>query len=69
MKNLALKSELKTLTKRLRQAVQLGDKERAQASYRLLTQRLDQAASKHLLHRNTASRKKSRLALLIQRMS
>jgi small subunit ribosomal protein S20 len=64
-RNQAIRTELKTLTRRLREAVRAGQKEQAQAAYRLLTKRLDQAASKKVLHRNTASRRKARLARLL----
>ena len=57
-----MKSELKTLVRRLREMVQAGKKGEAQELYRLLSRRLDQAASRHILNKNTASRKKSRLA-------
>jgi small subunit ribosomal protein S20 len=55
-------SELKTLVRHLRELVQAGKKGEAQEFYRLLSRRLDQAASRGVLHKNTASRKKSRLA-------
>ena len=60
-----MKSELKTLVRRLRELVQSGKKSEAQEFYRLLSRRLDQAASRDVLHKNTASRKKSRLAKYI----
>ena len=57
-----MKSELKTLMRRFRELLQAGKKSEAQEFYRLLSRRLDQAASRDVLHKNTASRKKSRLA-------
>ena len=57
-----LASELKSLTRKFLKLIQ--DRQQAQAKevHRLLTKRLDQAASKKILHKKTASRKKSRLA-------
>lgn len=68
-KNLAIRSELKTLTKKFLGLVQKGSAAQAQESLRLLTKRLDQAAQKHLLHRKTASRKVSRLARHLHKFS
>ena len=68
MRNLHVKSELKTLLRRFSAATQAGKKEEAQATYRLLAKRLDQAASKKALHRNTASRKRSRLARMLAKL-
>ncbi|MBI3322102.1 MAG: 30S ribosomal protein S20 [Candidatus Omnitrophica bacterium] len=62
LRNLDMKSELKTLMRRFRELLQAGKKTEAQEAYRQLSRRLDQAASRDVLHRNTASRKKSRLA-------
>lgn len=60
--NLNSKSELKTLTKRFLGAVQGGQADQARTLYPLVEKRLDQAAQQGVIHRNTASRKKSRLA-------
>lgn len=68
LRNLHVKSELKTLLRRLSAAIGAAKKEEAQATYRLLARRLDQAASKGALHRNTASRKKSRLARTLSQL-
>ncbi len=62
LRNLDMKSELKTLVRRFRELVQAGKKGEAQEFYRLLSRRFDQAACRDVLHKNTASRKKSRLA-------
>ena len=61
LRNLHMKSELKTLRKKfetLLSAKQLPD---AQAALALLLQKIDSAKSKGALHRNTADRYKSRL--------
>ncbi len=60
-RNLGVQSELKTLTRRFLLAVQ-EKAPQVKTLYRTLAKRWDQAASKGIVHRNTASRKKSRLA-------
>lgn len=67
LRNLQFRSELKTLIRRLREQFQAGKKEEAQSIYRLVVRRLDQATNRRILHRNTASRKKSRLARQLQK--
>lgn len=63
MRNKAVKSELKTLTKHVQSA--LGDAEKAQAALKTVTKRLDMAAAKHVIHKNQASNRKSGLAKLV----
>ena len=54
MRNKAVKSELKTLTKHVQSAVAEGDAEKAQAALKTVTKRLDMAAAKHVIHKNQA---------------
>jgi small subunit ribosomal protein S20 len=61
-RNIAEKSALKTSTKKVHTAVTAGDGEDALALQREAAQALDKAASKGVLHKRTAARKKSRLA-------
>jgi small subunit ribosomal protein S20 len=61
-RNVAAKSSLKTTTKKVQSAVAAGDAEAAVVSQRDAARALDKAASKGVLHRKTAARKKSRLA-------
>ena len=65
MRNKAVKSELKTLTKHVQSAVAEGDAEKAQAALKTVTKRLDMAAAKHVIHKNQASNRKSGLAKLV----
>ena len=62
MRNKAVKSELKTLTKHVQSAVAEGDAEKAQAALKTVT---DMAAAKHVIHKNQASNRKSGLAKLV----
>ena len=68
-RNLKAQSELKTLTKKFLQAVQTGNASQARTAYQALAKRLDQAAGKNILHRKTASRKKSRLGRRLARIA
>lgn len=57
-RNKAIKSELKT---RAKQAVKAAGGDDADAALRLAIKRLDMAASKGVIHKNQAARRKSRL--------
>ena len=61
-RNVAAKSSLKTSTKKVQTAVASGDADAAVVSQREAARALDKAASKGVLHKKTAARKKSRLA-------
>ena len=56
---------MKTLTKRLRAAVEEGDQEKVAAEHRELIRSIDKAASRGALHRNTAARRKAQAARLL----
>ena len=60
--NKSIKSRLHTLEKKFLAAVAAKQAEDANAVYRLLTSALDKAAKTKVIHRNNASRKKSRLS-------
>lgn len=64
--NRAQRSALRTAVKKVRTAVEANDPAGANEAFRLATKKLDQAAAKNLIHKNTASRTKSRLSKLIQ---
>lgn len=59
-RNRAVRSELRTRTKNVDVAVESG--EGADEALRAAIKRIDQAAAKGVLHKNTAARRKSRLA-------
>lgn len=61
-RNRSAKSELRTLTRKATELAAKGDATAAGEAARLAAQRLDQAASKKIIHKNTAARRKSRLA-------
>lgn len=66
-RNRARKSALKTETRKLMDALKAEDTAKAQEQFVLVTKRIDQVAAKGTLHRKTASRRKSRLAKLINK--
>lgn len=60
--NKATKSNLKTILKKADAAVSTGAADKESAIL-LAIKKVDQAAAKGLMHKNTASRKKSQLAI------
>jgi len=65
----AVKSELKTLAKKLDKHLKGKAAPETQSAYRLLAKRLDQAARRGIIHPNAASRKKARLAKQLAALS
>ena len=59
--NKAVRSELKTRSRRAIEAAEAGDADAAGTALREAQRRIDTATSKGVLHRNTAARRKSRL--------
>ena len=66
LRNRSQRSSLRTVLKNCRDAAAAGDAEAAQSAFRLAVKRLDQAAAKNLIHKNTAARTKSRLSKLLK---
>ena len=62
LRNRAMRSELKTRARSAVDAAESGDAAAAETALRDAQQRIDMAVSKGLLHKNTAARRKSRLA-------
>jgi len=63
--NRARTSRVRTFVKKVETAIAGGDKEAAQSALRLAQPELHRAITKGVLHRNTVSRKLSRLAVRI----
>lgn len=61
-RNKAVRSRLKTFSRRFAAAVEAGDEEQASSAYQEAARALDKAASKGVLHRNTAANRKSGMA-------
>jgi small subunit ribosomal protein S20 len=66
VRNRSTKSALRTQIRKVREAVQTGDLEKADLEYRQTARRLDQAAAGRVIHPNRAGRLKSRLQHLIR---
>jgi len=65
-RNKAVRSELKTRVKRAVTAAEQGDEKAAEMATSAV-KRLDKAASKGIIHKNAAARRKSRLQKRINR--
>lgn len=61
-RNKAVRTALKTSTKKVRTAVDAADAEEALARQREAARALDKAVAKGIVHKRTAARRKSRLA-------
>lgn len=62
LRNKAYRSAMRTEIKKFLVAVAAGDAPLARERYAAVSRRLDKLASKGLIHRNQAARRKSRLA-------
>jgi small subunit ribosomal protein S20 len=62
LRNKAVKSELRTHVRRVREAIAGGDKDAAAVALATASKKLDKAVSKGVIHRNQAANKKSALA-------
>jgi small subunit ribosomal protein S20 len=67
MRNKSIKSSTKTAIKKVVTAAATGEMEAAKAAYVSAVSAIDKAASKGVYHKNTASRRKSRLAKMLNR--
>lgn len=68
-RNVSVRSLLKTLVKRVIEAVDLKDKDLASNSFVRVQKHLDRNASRGLLHKNKAARLKSRLNNLMKSLA
>jgi small subunit ribosomal protein S20 len=68
-RNKAIKSGVKTAVKKVNAAVLANDKAAAAEALVAATSAIDKATSKGVYHKNTASRKVSRLAQAVSKMA
>ena len=68
LRNRSYRAALKTQLKKFLSVVKEGNAQAAQEELRLTVKKLDKGVAKNILHKNTASRKKSRLAKKINQM-
>jgi small subunit ribosomal protein S20 len=67
LRNRAVKKEIKTYIKRLKDLVAGGSLEQVKESFNAVTKKLDKAAARRIVHPNLAARKKSQLARLVHK--
>ena len=65
-RNLALRSRMRTVIRKVTSAVASGNKQAAQESYKEAVPVIDSLVNKQIIHRNKAARHKSRLAARIR---
>lgn len=68
-RNKAARSKVKTYIKKVDAAIASGDQEAAKAALIEATSVIDKATSKGIYHKNTSSRKVSRLAQAVNKMA
>lgn len=68
-KNKAEKSVLKSTIKKFDAAVAEGNREQADSAYKAAVKTVDQAVKKGILHKNTAARKKSSMAVKMNKLA
>ena len=69
LENRMVKSAIKTELKKFEAAVSEGKKDAANELYTACVKKLDQAAAKGVYHKNTVSRKKSKLAKALAKLA
>jgi small subunit ribosomal protein S20 len=67
-RNKAVRSELKTWAKKTVAAAEAGDEAEARSLLSETQKRLDMAVTKGVLHKSTASRRKSRLSIQVNQL-
>ena len=68
LRNKSVRSAVRTEIRKLREAVDAGDKAAAEAQLRVASRALDKAVSKGVFHRNNAANKKSNMASAVNKM-
>ncbi len=68
-RNKAIRSKVKTAVKKVNVAIEANDKEAALVALKNATTEIDKACTKGVYHKNTASRKVSRLAAAVNKMA
>ena len=63
LRNQMIKTNIKTCIKSFEAYVSEADKANAAEAFKLVVKKIDQAVAKGIMHKNTAARKKSQLAI------
>jgi len=67
--NMSQRSAYRTAVKKVRKAIEAGDKGAAQAALQVNMSAMDSLADKKIVHKNKAARQKSRLSAAIKAMA
>ena len=68
LRNKSMKSKIKTLVKKVEAATLAKDKAEAEKALQVAIKEISRAASKGIYHKNTASRKISRLTVAVNKI-
>ncbi len=63
------KQQMKEALREFEEAIKAGDKPKAAEQLKVVYERLDKVAAKGTIHKNTANRRKSRLARMLNKVS
>ena len=66
LQNRSVKKALRNQCRKVREAIEANDPDRAASEFRLAAKHLDRAGAKNIIHRNAAARVKSRLSAKIK---
>ena len=69
IRNAGQRSNLRTFIKKVIAAINEGDKEKAQTAFKTAMPIIDSAVNKGLIHKNKASRSKSRLCARVKALA
>ncbi len=67
--NMSQRSEYRTAVKKVRKAIEAGDKAAAQQTFQASMSLIDSIADKNIIHKNKAARHKSRLSAAVKAMA
>ena len=68
LRNQSVRSRLRTETRKFNAAIEAGDKAAAETQFRAVSRLFDKAATKGVIHKNTAANKKSGLAAKLNKL-
>ena len=68
-RNVTQRSKVRTFIKRVRAAIQSGDKTKAQEEFKVAVPVIDKMATKGIIHKNAAARYKSRMNAQIKALA
>ena len=69
LQNKMFKSQLRTIIKKYRLAVESRNKEEAAAAYKAAVKKVDQAVGHGIIHKNAAAHKKSQFTKMLNQMA